>query len=83
MIVNLVGRTFFPLTLPFDSQILEPIFGKFKEKKATVVMALHEALDAVAPTISLEKAIEPAVASLKSKNPDEKQQTAAVRGVKK
>lgn len=58
--------------------VLETLFAKFKEKKLSVVTAIQDALDAIFPTVSLDKALDAAAAALKSKNPEEKQQTAMV-----
>jgi hypothetical protein len=37
------------------AQSIGTLFGKFKEKKANVVSALHEALDAFFPIIPIDK----------------------------
>jgi hypothetical protein len=39
-------------------QCLGTLFGKFKEKKANVVTALHDALDKVFPLVPLDKVSE-------------------------
>ncbi|XP_055907668.1 protein mini spindles isoform X2 [Eupeodes corollae] len=53
------------------------ILEKFKEKKANVVAALREAIDAIYPSTSMEAIQESIVESLSNKNPSVKSETAS------
>ncbi|KRX90239.1 Cytoskeleton-associated protein 5 [Trichinella pseudospiralis] len=60
----------------FAAMCIPVVLGKFKEKKATVVSAMVEAIDAIAKTVSLDSIIEDINQALSNKNPGVKVQTA-------
>lgn len=68
-----VGKKFAPYALSCVSGILE----KFKEKKANVVTALREAIDAIYPSTTLEALQEDLFEALNNKNPSIKAETAS------
>lgn len=68
-----LGKKFSPYALACVSGILE----KFKEKKANVVTALREAIDAIYPATSLEAMQEDMLEALNNKNPSIKAETAS------
>ncbi|KAK2868912.1 hypothetical protein Q7C36_000783 [Tachysurus vachellii] len=59
---------------PYAGHLVPTILEKFKEKKAQVVQALQEALDAVYLSTTLEKVSEDVLAVMDNKNPSIKQQ---------
>ncbi|KAI5101926.1 cytoskeleton-associated protein 5 [Silurus meridionalis] len=59
---------------PYALHLVPTILDKFKEKKAQVVQALQEALDAVFLSTTLEKVSEDVLAVMDNKNPSIKQQ---------
>ncbi|RUS89220.1 hypothetical protein EGW08_003030 [Elysia chlorotica] len=61
---------------PYASASVSAILEKFKEKKATVVAALREAIDASFQSISLEVIQEDTIAALENKNPSIRSETA-------
>ncbi|GFR88017.1 cytoskeleton-associated protein [Elysia marginata] len=61
---------------PYASASISAILEKFKEKKANVVAALREAIDACFQSISLEVIQEDAIAALENKNPSIRAETA-------
>ncbi|XP_070492118.1 protein mini spindles isoform X2 [Chironomus tepperi] len=67
-----VGKKFQPYAVACVSGILE----KFKEKKANVVAALRDAIDAIYPSTNLEAIQEEVLAALTNKNPSVKTETA-------
>lgn len=68
-----VGKKFTPYAGSCVSGILE----KFKEKKANVVTALREAIDAIYPSTTLEALQEDLLEALNNKNPSIKSETAS------
>ncbi|KRZ69248.1 Cytoskeleton-associated protein 5, partial [Trichinella papuae] len=60
----------------FATMCIPVVLGKFKEKKATVVSAMVEAIDAITKTVSLDSIIEDISQALSNKNPGVKVQTA-------
>jgi cytoskeleton-associated protein 5 len=62
---------------PYASSCISTILEKFKEKKANVVTAMREAIDACFVSTSLEAIQEDAVAALQNKNPQVKMETNA------
>lgn len=68
-----LGKKFTPYALACVSGILE----KFKEKKANVVTALREAIDAIYPSTTLEAMQEDMLEALNNKNPSIKAETAS------
>lgn len=68
-----LGKKFSPYALACVSGILE----KFKEKKANVVTALREAIDAIYPSTTLEALQEDLIEALNNKNPSIKAETAS------
>ncbi|KRY40528.1 Cytoskeleton-associated protein 5, partial [Trichinella spiralis] len=60
----------------FATMCIPVVLGKFKEKKATVVGAMVEAIDAIAKTVSLDSIVEDISQALSNKNPGVKVQTA-------
>jgi cytoskeleton-associated protein 5 len=67
-----LGKKFQPYAVACISGLIE----KFKEKKANVVSALREAVDAIYPSTNLEVTQEDLVAALANKNPNVKCETA-------
>lgn len=67
-----LGKKFQPYAIVCVAGILE----KFKEKKANVVQALREAIDAIYPSTNLEAIQEDVFGGLANKNPSVKQETA-------
>lgn len=61
---------------PYAVACISGILEKFKEKKANVVAALREAIDAIYPSTNLEAIQEEVVAALANKNPSVKSETA-------
>lgn len=61
---------------PYAVTCIKVFLEKFKEKKANVVTALREAIDAVYLTTNLEAISEDTIASLNDKNPSVKSETA-------
>ncbi|XP_055384465.1 protein mini spindles isoform X2 [Condylostylus longicornis] len=61
----------------YASACIPAIFEKFKEKKANVVAALRDAIDAIYPSTSLESMQEDIVEALNNKNPSVKAETAS------
>nr|XP_058951305.1 cytoskeleton-associated protein 5-like isoform X2 [Pocillopora verrucosa] len=59
----------------YSSMITTPILEKFKEKKANVVAALREAIDAVFLTTTFSAMQEDILATLENKNPSVKEET--------
>ncbi|XP_047658856.1 cytoskeleton-associated protein 5-A-like isoform X2 [Tachysurus fulvidraco] len=59
---------------PYAGHLVPTILEKFKEKKAQVVQALQEAIDAVYLSTTLEKVSEDVLAVMDNKNPSIKQQ---------
>ncbi|XP_053369501.1 cytoskeleton-associated protein 5-like [Clarias gariepinus] len=59
---------------PYAGHLVPTILEKFKEKKAQVVQALQEAIDAAFLSTTLEKISEDVLAVMDSKNPSIKQQ---------
>lgn len=68
-----LGKKFSPYAVACVSGILE----KFKEKKANVVAALREAIDAIYPSTTLEALQEDITEALNNKNPSIKAETAS------
>lgn len=68
-----LGKKFSPYAGACVSGILE----KFKEKKANVVTALREAMDAIYPSTNLESMQEDLLEALNNKNPSIKAETAS------
>lgn len=68
-----LGKKFSPYAMACVSGILE----KFKEKKANVVTALREAIDAIYPSTSLDAMQEDLFEALNNKNPSIKAETAS------
>lgn len=66
-----LSKKFQPYAVVCTSGILE----KFKEKKANVVTALREAIDAIYPSTNLEAIQEDVLAALANKNPSIKTET--------
>lgn len=62
---------------PFAVSCVSRILDKFKEKKANVVLALREAIDAIYPSTSLDALQSYLLDALKNKNPSVKAETAA------
>ncbi|KRZ17110.1 Cytoskeleton-associated protein 5, partial [Trichinella zimbabwensis] len=60
----------------FATMCIPVVLGKFKEKKATVVSAMVEAIDAITKTVLLDSIIEDISQALSNKNPGVKVQTA-------
>lgn len=56
------------------------ILEKFKEKKANVVTALRDAIDAIYPSTTLEAIQEDILEALGNKNPNVKMETASFLG---
>ncbi|XP_037896088.1 protein mini spindles isoform X2 [Glossina fuscipes] len=73
MLAKGLGKRFSPYAMGCIPSLLE----KFKEKKANVVTALRDAIDAIYPSTSLEAMQECIVESLGSKNPNVKSETAS------
>uniref|UniRef100_A0A1I8NBI3 TOG domain-containing protein n=1 Tax=Musca domestica TaxID=7370 RepID=A0A1I8NBI3_MUSDO len=73
MLAKGLGKRFSPYAMACIPSLLE----KFKEKKANVVTALREAMDAIYPSTNLEAMQEHIVESLGNKNPSVKSETAA------
>lgn len=67
-----LGKRFQPYAVVCIGSLLE----KFKEKKANVVAALREAIDAIYPSTNLEAIQEDVVTALANKNPSVKSETA-------
>jgi cytoskeleton-associated protein 5 len=67
-----LGKKFTPYAVVCIGAILE----KFKEKKANVVQALREAIDAIYPSTNLEALQEDIFGALANKNPSVKMETA-------
>lgn len=61
---------------PYAVVCISGILEKFKEKKANVVQALREAIDAIYPSTNLEAIQEDVFAALSNKNPAVKSETA-------
>lgn len=83
MLVALAGKTLAGIAKglrkkfqPYASACVSAILEKFKEKKATVVAALREAIDASYQSISLEVIQEDTIAALDNKNPSIRSETA-------
>ncbi|XP_054741345.1 protein mini spindles isoform X1 [Anastrepha obliqua] len=72
MLANGLGKRFGTYAMACVPSLLE----KFKEKKANVVAALRESMDAIYPSTSLEAMQESIVESLGNKNPNVKSETA-------
>lgn len=68
-----LGKKFAPYAVSSVSSVLE----KFKEKKANVVTALREAIDAIYPSTTLEALQEDLLEALNNKNPSIKAETAS------
>ncbi|XP_065581749.1 cytoskeleton-associated protein 5-like [Artemia franciscana] len=62
---------------PYAVSCVSTILDKFKEKKANVVAAMREAIDAIYPSTNLEAIQEDALAALENKNPSIKTETAS------
>lgn len=62
---------------PYATACIPSLLEKFKEKKANVVTALREAVDAIYPSTNLEALQEYIVESLGNKNPSVKSETAS------
>lgn len=62
---------------PYASACIPALLEKFKEKKATVVAAIREAIDAVYQSTTIENIQEDVLAALENKNPSVKSETAA------
>lgn len=73
MLAKGLGKKFSPYALACVSGILE----KFKEKKANVVSALREAIDAIYPSSTLDAIQEDILEALSNKNPSIKAETAS------
>ncbi|KAM7363198.1 msps cytoskeleton-associated protein 5 isoform 2-T4 [Cochliomyia hominivorax] len=73
MLAKGLGKRFSPYAMACVPSLLE----KFKEKKANVVSALREAIDAIYPSTNLEAMQEQIVESLGNKNPSVKSETAS------
>ncbi|CAD6995897.1 unnamed protein product [Ceratitis capitata] len=73
MLANGLGKRFGTYAMACVPSLLE----KFKEKKANVVAALRECMDAIYPSTSLEAMQESIVESLGNKNPSVKSETAS------
>ena len=65
---------------PYAVVCISAIFEKFKEKKANVVTALRDALDAIYPATNLDSIQEEVVLALANKNPNVKAETASFLG---
>ncbi|GFO33537.1 cytoskeleton-associated protein 5 [Plakobranchus ocellatus] len=83
MLVALAGKTLAGIAKglrkkfqPYASATVSAVLEKFKEKKATVVAALREAIDAAYHSISLEVIQEDTIAALENKNPSIRAETA-------
>lgn len=61
---------------PYAVVCIGGLLEKFKEKKANVVQALRDAIDAIYPSTNLEAIQEDAFAALANKNPSVKSETA-------
>ena len=61
---------------PYANACVGGILEKFKEKKANVVQALRDAMDAIYPSTNLEAIQEDVFAALGNKNPSVKSETA-------
>lgn len=61
---------------PYACACVPAILEKFKEKKANVVTALRDAIDAIYPSTNLEAIQEDVIEALNSKNPSVKTETA-------
>ncbi|XP_046394021.1 protein mini spindles [Ischnura elegans] len=61
----------------YASACIPSLLEKFREKKQNVVLALRDAIDAVAQSTSLENMQEDVIAALDNKNPSVKAETAA------
>ncbi|XP_050341877.1 protein mini spindles isoform X2 [Bactrocera neohumeralis] len=72
MLANGLGKRFGTYAMACVPSLLE----KFKEKKANVVAALRESMDAIYPSTNLEAMQECIVESLGNKNPSVKSETA-------
>ncbi|XP_017478345.1 PREDICTED: cytoskeleton-associated protein 5 isoform X2 [Rhagoletis zephyria] len=72
MLANGLGKRFGTYAMACVPSLLE----KFKEKKANVVAALRESMDAIYPSTNLEAMQECIVESLGNKNPNVKSETA-------
>uniref|UniRef100_A0A1B0CAC3 Putative microtubule-associated protein n=1 Tax=Lutzomyia longipalpis TaxID=7200 RepID=A0A1B0CAC3_LUTLO len=68
-----LGKKFSPYAVVCIAAILE----KFKEKKANVVSALREAIDAIYPSTNLDAIQEDILEALNNKNPSVKSETAS------
>ncbi|KAI8121731.1 Protein mini spindles [Lucilia cuprina] len=73
MLAKGLGKRFSPYAMACVPSLLE----KFKEKKANVVSALRDAMDAIYPSTNLEAMQEQIVESLANKNPSVKSETAS------
>uniref|UniRef100_A0A1A9W8C3 TOG domain-containing protein n=1 Tax=Glossina brevipalpis TaxID=37001 RepID=A0A1A9W8C3_9MUSC len=73
MLAKGLGKRFSSYAMGCIPSLLE----KFKEKKANVVTALRDAIDAIYPSTSLEAMQECIIESLGSKNPNVKSETAS------
>lgn len=62
---------------PYSATCIQGILEKFKEKKANVVTALREAIDAIYPSTTLEAIQEDMTEALNNKNPSIKAETAS------
>lgn len=62
---------------PYAGACVSGILEKFKEKKANVVTALREAIDAIYPSTTLEAMQEDLLEALSNKNPSIKAETAS------
>lgn len=62
---------------PYAGSCVSGILEKFKEKKANVVTALREAIDAIYPSTTLESMQEDLLEALNNKNPSIKAETAS------
>lgn len=63
--------------MPYAATCIQAILEKFKEKKANVVAALREAIDAIYPSTTFEAILEDIIEALNNKNPSIKAETAS------